>query len=89
MVARHRVSPTPFKRLTKLVLDKYCQLFDSTFEEDIVIWERKVYRMRPMASKSDWSVLKLRKWARQFYADGVYEDTLRREDEMRRAGTLP
>lgn len=89
VVARHRVKPTPLAPLTKLVLAKYAELFDSTFEEDVTIWKHKVYRMRPMASKSDWSVLKLRKWARQFYGEGVYEDALHREDEMRRAGTLP
>lgn len=89
VVGRHRVAPTPIPRLTNLVLDKYCNIFDTTFEEDITIWENKVYRMRPMASKSDWSILKLRKWARQFYGEGVYEDALRREDEMRKDGTLP
>ncbi len=89
VVARHRVEPTAFRPLTKIVLDKYCELFDTTFEEDMVVWEHKIYRMRPMASKSDWSVLKLRKWARQFYGEGVYEEALRREDEMRKAGVLP
>jgi nitrite reductase/ring-hydroxylating ferredoxin subunit len=89
VVARHRVKPTPLRRLTSLVLDKYAELFDTTFDEDVVIWKHKIYRMRPLASKSDWSVLKLRKWARQFYGEGVYEDALRHEDELRRAGTLP
>ena len=89
VVARHRVKPTPIRALTKIVLDKYCGIFNTTFEEDITVWENKVYRMRPLASKSDWSILKLRKWARQFYGEGVYEDALRREDEMRKAGVLP
>jgi 3-ketosteroid 9alpha-monooxygenase subunit A len=88
VVARHRVRPTPLRPLTRIVLDKYSAAFDTTFEEDIVIWSNKVYRMRPAVSKSDWAVIKLRKWARQFYAEGVYEDLLRHEDELRRAGTL-
>jgi 3-ketosteroid 9alpha-monooxygenase subunit A len=89
VVARHRVQPTPLRPVTHLVLTKYASLFDTTFEEDVKIWENKVYRMRPMASKSDWAVLKFRKWARQFYGEGVYEEALHREDELRRAGTLP
>lgn len=88
-VARHRVAPTPLKPLTNLILDKYAYVFDTTLEEDLEIWEHKVYRMRPVASRSDWSVLKFRKWARQFYGPGVYEAALAREDEMRSAGTLP
>ena len=89
VTARHRIVPTPVRPLTKLVFDKYCELFDNTFEEDVEIWSNKVYRMRPVVTKTDWSVLKFRKWARQFYGEGVYEEALRREDEMRAAGTLP
>lgn len=88
-VARHRVQPTPIAPLTRLALKRYADLFDTTLEEDLEVWAHKIYRMRPVASKTDWSVLKFRKWARQFYADGVYEDALRLEDEMRAAGTLP
>jgi len=35
--------------------------------EDVPIWENKVYRMRPVASRSDWAILRFRRWARQFY----------------------
>ncbi len=89
IIARHRVGATPFRPLTTLILNTYAGLFDRTIEEDFEIWEHKIYRMRPMAAKSDWAVIKFRKWARQFYAEGVCEAALRLEDELREAGSLP
>jgi len=88
IVARHRVGKLPSRRLTRLACKTYAKIFDTTIEEDFEVWEHKIYRMRPLASKSDWAVVRFRKWARQFYAEGVCEDAIRHEDEMRKAGTL-
>jgi len=88
-VARHRTLRTPLRPLTRIIRYRFAKTFNTTFEEDVEIWKHKVYRVRPIASKSDWAVLKFRRWAKQFYAEGVYESALAREEAMRREGTLP
>ena len=89
VVARHRVAPLPTRWLTSFAAARFAAAFAETLEEDIAIWEHKVYRARPMATKRDWAILEFRKWARQFYPDGVYEAALKHEADLREAGTLP
>lgn len=38
-------------------------------EQDVVIWEQKIYLPRPMLAASDGPILKYREWYRQFYPD--------------------
>ena len=38
-------------------------------EEDIPIWENKIYRARPLYSEGDGPISALRKWSRQFLED--------------------
>lgn len=64
----HRVRKVGVRPLTKLVLRQYSRLFHDVVEEDIRIWEHKVYVTRPVASRSDWGILQFRRWARQFYS---------------------
>jgi phenylpropionate dioxygenase-like ring-hydroxylating dioxygenase large terminal subunit len=70
---RHRVRNAPARPLTEVTLRNYSRLFNSTVEQDITIWENKVYVTRPVASKSDWAVLRFRKWARQFYDSEAFD----------------
>jgi len=77
MVMRHRVRRTPSRLFTRLMANNYSRLFNATFEEDVAMWTHKIYRMRPAASKSDWGVMKFRKWTRQFYPPGEYERAMR------------
>jgi phenylpropionate dioxygenase-like ring-hydroxylating dioxygenase large terminal subunit len=37
--------------------------------QDIPIWENKVYRERPVLTRSERPIIEHRRWARQFYAD--------------------
>jgi phenylpropionate dioxygenase-like ring-hydroxylating dioxygenase large terminal subunit len=41
-----------------------------TIDQDVPIWEHKLYRTRPCLSKADGPIMQFRKWARQFYAEG-------------------
>ena len=36
---------------------------------DILVWENKAYKERPMLNKSDGDILKFRGYCRQFYPD--------------------
>lgn len=81
LLLRHRVASTGIAPLTTLMLRRYAALFNRTLEEDIVIWENKIYRMRPAASKSDAPILQFRKWTRQFYPDGHYQAALATQQE--------
>ncbi len=39
--------------------------------EDVPIWENKAYVVRPALSDRDGPIMKFRKWAEQFYAEGL------------------
>lgn len=71
LTLRHRVRHVPL--IGGVVLDNYSRLFNRIVEQDIAIWEHKIYRVRPAASRSDWAVLRFRKWARQFYDAAAYD----------------
>lgn len=73
---RHRVRKTPVGPLTRMILRNYSDLFNGTVEQDIEIWQHKAYLVRPMASKSDWAVLRFRNWSRQFYDPEEFERAL-------------
>lgn len=40
------------------------------WRQDVAIWERKVYRPRPMLVPGDGPILAMRRWYRRFYAEG-------------------
>lgn len=71
LTLRHRVRRVPV--IGGLVLGNYSRLFNDIVRQDIEIWEHKIYRMRPVASRSDWAVLRFRRWARQFYDPAAYD----------------
>jgi 3-ketosteroid 9alpha-monooxygenase subunit A len=74
LTLRHRVRHVPL--IGGVVLANYSRLFNAIVAQDIEIWEHKIYRMRPVASRSDWAVLRFRKWARQFYDPIAYDAAL-------------
>ncbi len=45
-------------------------------QEDKPIWENKAHLVRPALADTDGPVMKFRKWAAQFYAEGVDDSTL-------------
>ncbi|MEM7159954.1 MAG: Rieske 2Fe-2S domain-containing protein [Myxococcota bacterium] len=44
------------------------------FAHDIPIWEHKQYRTRPLLAKGDGPIMKVRKWAEQFYEEAATRD---------------
>lgn len=76
LILRHRVRELPV--ITPLALRSYAGVFNSTLEQDIVVWEHKIYRPRPIASRSDWAILRFRSWARQFYDPHEYDAAMGR-----------
>ena len=45
------------------------RITNEQFTQDVPIWENKIYRDRPMLTKSDGPVTQYRRWFRQFYSD--------------------
>ena len=45
-------------------------------QEDKPIWENKAHLVRPALADTDGPVMKFRKWASQFYAEGIDDSTL-------------
>jgi nitrite reductase/ring-hydroxylating ferredoxin subunit len=46
------------------------RITNEQFTQDVPIWENKIYRERPMLTRSDGPVAQYRRWFRQFYSDG-------------------
>lgn len=88
LVMRHRVASTGIPLLTAVMLRRYAVLFNRTLEEDIVIWENKIYRMSPAASKSDAPILQFRKWTRQFYPSGHYDAAIAAQRDHRQPSSV-
>jgi hypothetical protein len=49
----------------KEAADAFC----SGVSQDIPIWENKIYRPRPVLTKSEKYILEHRRWSRQFYSN--------------------
>ncbi len=81
--ARHTVKRMDIPGLAWFVMRNYCKTFKATVEQDIPIWENKVYRQRPPLSEADGPILRFRAWAQQFYPGG---EALIDEDQQAEAG---
>jgi 3-ketosteroid 9alpha-monooxygenase subunit A len=46
----------------------YVAMLQKGFEQDVRIWEHKVWRDHPVLCDGDGPIMKLRKWYAQFYA---------------------
>ena len=53
--------------------DAFVAEVDRQVREDKPIWENKAYLPRPALADTDGPVTKFRKWASQFYAEGVVD----------------
>lgn len=53
----------PESRLASALVDDVCRQVD----DDIPIWEHKIYRARPLLSAADGPIMAVRSWAAQFY----------------------
>jgi 3-ketosteroid 9alpha-monooxygenase subunit A len=52
---------------TQGYVGSYLTNLKAGFEDDIKIWENKVYRVRPLLSEGDGPIGRLRNWYKQFY----------------------
>ncbi|BAZ11740.1 Rieske (2Fe-2S) region [Calothrix sp. NIES-4071] len=56
------------KTVTKILAIKMIQNFELTINQDIPIWENKIYRHEPILCGGDGSIKQFRHWASQFYS---------------------
>ncbi len=71
----YSVRRSPLRILDPLIARQYRRFFDHTVNQDVKIWENKMYRLYPALSDADGPFVAYRRWATQFYS----------EDEMQRA----
>ena len=45
------------------------RITNEQFTQDVPIWENKIYRERPIITKTDGPVTQYRRWFRQFYSE--------------------
>ncbi len=56
---------------TKMISDKYAEMFGSGFLQDVAIWKNKVPVQNPLLCEEDGPVYQLRRWYEQFYVDAA------------------
>jgi nitrite reductase/ring-hydroxylating ferredoxin subunit len=56
---------------TRAVSELNDRVTRAQFEQDVPIWEHKVYRERPALTEADGPVAQYRRWFRQFYSEGA------------------
>lgn len=62
--------------LTSTVGKAFVAEIDKQVQEDKPIWENKAHLVRPALADSDGPFMKFRRWASQFYAEGVDDSSL-------------
>jgi len=55
---------------TRKIADRFVAEVNRQVQQDIPIWENKVYRPNPNLSDGDGPILQFRRWFSQFYVDG-------------------
>jgi 3-ketosteroid 9alpha-monooxygenase subunit A len=55
------------RKKTEALVDIYMNNLKSGFEDDLRIWENKLYRETPVLCDGDGPITQLRRWYRQFY----------------------
>ena len=58
------------RQRTEGYVDLYMKNLKAGFEDDIRIWENKLYREQPVLCDGDGPITQLRRWYRQFYRQG-------------------
>ncbi len=56
---------------TKMISDKYAEMFGGGFLQDVNIWKNKVPVQNPLLCEEDGPVYQLRRWYEQFYVDAA------------------
>lgn len=59
----------PDEKATESISELNDRITNEQFNQDVPIWENKVYRQRPMITKIDGPVAQYRRWFRQFYSE--------------------
>ena len=49
-------------------------------ERDVMVWNNKMYRKKPLLVKEDQLILKHRRWYSQFYSENSPEFSFKQED---------
>jgi len=58
---------------TNSVAEAFAEEIHTQTVKDVPIWENKAYMPTPRLSKDDGPIMRFRRWAEQFYAEGVQE----------------
>ncbi|MBV6622510.1 MAG: Rieske 2Fe-2S domain-containing protein [Rivularia sp. (in: Bacteria)] len=56
------------KAITYILRSKSMAEISHNLQQDIPIWENKIYRSQPLLSEADRAIMQYRRWAQQFYS---------------------
>ena len=73
----------PSRIATEILWRKAASEGSHTIDQDVPIWENKLYRTQPLLSDADGAIMQYRRWARQFYpSPGTHERGSTAEQEI-------
>ena len=55
--------------VTRMLMQKAIKEGQRTIDQDVPIWENKIYRNKPILCDGDGPIMRYRRWARQFYEE--------------------
>lgn len=67
----HSIRKTGNEAMDAMIEQNYYHTFKTAVDQDIVVWENKVYLTRPLLCEGDGPIATFRKWSRQFYAESA------------------
>ncbi|WP_321819089.1 MULTISPECIES: Rieske 2Fe-2S domain-containing protein [unclassified Burkholderia] len=56
---------------TDAIAQEYARFAHDAFDQDVVLWRRKIYRAAPLLCDGDGPLFQLRDWYRQFFQESV------------------
>lgn len=65
----HSIRKTGNPQMDEMIQANYYNTFKTAVDQDIVVWENKIYLTKPLLCEGDGPIGAFRKWSRQFYAE--------------------
>ena len=66
-----KIERDPALQDTDAIAQEYARFAHDAFDQDVVIWQKKIYRPNPLLCDSDGPLFQLRDWYRQFFPEVV------------------
>ncbi|WP_304349282.1 Rieske 2Fe-2S domain-containing protein [Comamonas testosteroni] len=66
-----KIQRDPALHDTDAIAKEYAKFAHDAFDQDVVIWNKKIYRPTPLLCEDDGPLIQLRQWYRQFFSTAL------------------